>query len=122
MRIFNFHGFPPSVNYLFLGDYVDRGPQSIEVIALLLAFKVKYPDNFILLRGNHETQQINFYYGFSAECNRRYSPALYQAFQVSFLTKTFVTSTFTDSLRLDAYMRFDRHSYSLHAWRSLASS
>lgn len=84
IRIFNHHGFPPKVNYLFLGDYVDRGPQSIEVIVLLMAYKVKYPDNFFMLRGNHETQPINFHYGFHTECQRRYSSALYYQFQKPF--------------------------------------
>lgn len=44
---------------MFLGDYIDRGKMNMEVILLLLAFKVKYPETFFLLRGNHETQLVN---------------------------------------------------------------
>lgn len=63
LRLFEYGGFPPCANYLFLGDYVDRGQQSLETICLLLAYKVKYPENFFLLRGNHECATINRIYG-----------------------------------------------------------
>jgi len=80
LRLLEYGGFPPKSNYLFLGDYVDRGRQSLETICLLLAYKVKFPENFFLLRGNHECSSINRIYGFYDECKRRYSVKLWKTF------------------------------------------
>ncbi|XP_022241726.1 serine/threonine-protein phosphatase PP1-gamma catalytic subunit B-like isoform X2 [Limulus polyphemus] len=80
LRHFNKIGYPPEANYLFLGDYVDRGRQSLETICLLLSYKIKFPNNFFLLRGNHECASINRVYGFYDECKRRYSIKLWKTF------------------------------------------
>ncbi|XJO73353.1 hypothetical protein BDV3_004352 [Batrachochytrium dendrobatidis] len=48
----------PDTNYLFMGDFVDRGFYSVETFLLLLALKVRYPDRITLIRGNHESRQI----------------------------------------------------------------
>lgn len=83
-RIFETNGRPDSQSYLFLGDYVDRGENSISTICLLFAYKVKYPDTFFLLRGNHESAMTNRDYGFKGECLTRYSNTIYTLFNTVF--------------------------------------
>lgn len=84
LRLFDIGGYPPEANYLFLGDYVDRGSNSLETINLLLAYKIKYPENFFLLRGNHETASISRIYGFFDEVKRRFSIKLWKQFTDTF--------------------------------------
>ena len=75
LELFKKGGDIPSSRYIFMGDYVDRGYNGVEVLELLLALKVKYPEHITLLRGNHESRQICFAYGFYEEITRKYGNA-----------------------------------------------
>ncbi|RMZ88334.1 hypothetical protein DV736_g4442, partial [Chaetothyriales sp. CBS 134916] len=80
IRLFEMCGFPPAANFLFLGDYVDRGKQSLETILLLFCYKLKYPENFFILRGNHECANVTRVYGFYDECKRRCNIKVWKTF------------------------------------------
>jgi serine/threonine-protein phosphatase PP1 catalytic subunit len=80
LRLFEILKYPPESKFLFLGDYVDRGKRSLECILLLLCLKIKYPSRIFLLRGNHESEDINRMYGFYDECKRKVSLRIYKKF------------------------------------------
>uniref|UniRef100_A0AC34GFB4 Serine/threonine-protein phosphatase n=1 Tax=Panagrolaimus sp. ES5 TaxID=591445 RepID=A0AC34GFB4_9BILA len=83
-KLFDLIGRVPEQKMMFLGDYVDRGPQSLETIVLLLALKLRHREKIYLLRGNHETPAVNRIYGFYDECCRKYGVGLWWEFQTVF--------------------------------------
>eukprot|EP01126_Amoeba_proteus_P036626 TRINITY_DN3739_c0_g1_i7.p1 TRINITY_DN3739_c0_g1~~TRINITY_DN3739_c0_g1_i7.p1 ORF type:complete len:163 (-),score=28.97 TRINITY_DN3739_c0_g1_i7:245-733(-) len=76
LELLRIGGEPPNTNYIFMGDFVDRGYYSLETITLLLCLKVKFPEKVFLLRGNHESRQVSQIYGFYEECQEKYGTAL----------------------------------------------
>eukprot|EP00924_Labyrinthula_sp_SR-Ha-C_P016074 snap_masked-scaffold_4-processed-gene-18.28-mRNA-1 protein AED:0.34 eAED:0.35 QI:0/-1/0/1/-1/1/1/0/1166 len=78
--------FNPSKTYLFLGDYVDRGKWSCEVLLYLLCLKLKYPDRIWLLRGNHETRSVSSYFGFKVEATRKFGSTFFNRSLLFFRT------------------------------------
>jgi serine/threonine-protein phosphatase PPG1 len=72
LEIFKIAGDCPNTNYVFLGDYVDRGYYSVETISLLTCLKLRWPDRVTLVRGNHESRAVTQTYGFYTECLRKY--------------------------------------------------
>ena len=77
-------GNPDNTKYLFLGDYVDRGSFSIEILLLLFSLKINYPNSIIMLRGNHECRQMTSNFNFKKECEVKYDSEIYNLFMDTF--------------------------------------
>ncbi|KAF8004019.1 hypothetical protein HF325_001467 [Metschnikowia pulcherrima] len=76
LEVFKIGGAPPTTNFLFLGDYVDRGYYSVETMSLLIALQLRYPSRVALIRGNHELRTITTNYGFYTEILNKYNGSL----------------------------------------------
>mmetsp|Transcript_62725 Transcript_62725/g.118710 ORF Transcript_62725/g.118710 Transcript_62725/m.118710 type:complete len:574 (-) Transcript_62725:151-1872(-) len=86
VKLLEVGGAPGDTQYIFLGDYVDRGSFSVEVVALMYAVKIRHPKRVRMLRGNHECRQMTSFFNFREECEYKYDVSVYNAFMDSFDT------------------------------------
>ncbi len=77
-------GEPGTINYLFLGDYVDRGILGIEVVLFLISLKLNEPKTVVLLRGNHESRNMTEAFTFREEVLERFDLEVYDLFMETF--------------------------------------
>ncbi|KAH9601331.1 Calcineurin-like phosphoesterase domain [Trypanosoma melophagium] len=84
LKLLRLGGDPSVTQYLFIGDYLDRGLFSCEVTLLLFALKIRYPKTFLMLLGNHECRCLTYNFTFRDECLHKYEETVYNAFQPAF--------------------------------------
>lgn len=84
VKLLEVGGPPGDTQYIFLGDYVDRGSFSVEVVATMYALKIRHPKRVRMLRGNHECRQMTSFFNFREECEYKYDISVYNAFMDSF--------------------------------------
>lgn len=84
IKLLEVGGKPEETQYIFLGDYVDRGSFSVEVVAAMYSLKIRYPKQVRMLRGNHECRQMTSFFNFREECEYKYDLSVYNAFMDSF--------------------------------------
>mmetsp|Transcript_124433 Transcript_124433/g.244053 ORF Transcript_124433/g.244053 Transcript_124433/m.244053 type:complete len:558 (-) Transcript_124433:134-1807(-) len=84
VKLLEVGGPPGDTQYIFLGDYVDRGSFSVEVVITMYALKIRHPKRVRMLRGNHECRQMTSFFNFREECEYKYDISVYNAFMDSF--------------------------------------